>query len=110
MGHIQQQLQLATLQGHSGMVKAVAISPDGKRIISGSNCKGKTVKIWDVASGCCDATLQGHNSDLCFVVVSPDSKKILSGGADNIAVKVWRFAGGRCDATLALQCAMIFLS
>ena len=92
------------------MVKAVAISPDGKKIISGS--KGQDCQdMGRCGQWCrCDAALQGHNSDLRFVVVSPDGKKIVSGGADNIVVKLWSFAGGCCDATLALQCAVIFLS
>jgi WD40 repeat protein len=34
-----------TLAGHSGGVRSVAISADGKRVVSGSD--DKTVKIWD---------------------------------------------------------------
>ena len=41
--------QVRTLAGHSGSVRSVAISADGKRVVSGS--KDTTVKIWDVETG-----------------------------------------------------------
>ena len=37
-----------TLREHSGPVWSVAYSPDGKRIVSGSN--DKTVKVWDFSA------------------------------------------------------------
>ena len=41
--------QVCTLTGHKGNVICVAFSPDGKRIVSGSeDC---LVKIWDVEKG-----------------------------------------------------------
>ncbi|MFN6478115.1 serine/threonine-protein kinase [Nostoc sp. DedQUE07] len=38
-----------TLKGHSSMVHAIAISPDGQFIASGSN--DKTIKLWQVSTG-----------------------------------------------------------
>ena len=38
--------QVLTLAGHSDYVTSVAISADGKRVVSGS--QDETVKIWDV--------------------------------------------------------------
>ena len=36
-----------TLKGHSRGVSSVSFSPDGKRIVSGSN---DTLKVWDISS------------------------------------------------------------
>ena len=44
---------------------ACEFAPDGKIIVSGSY--DKTLKIWDVASGKCQATLEGHRY-LCWFV------------------------------------------
>ena len=35
---------VATLKGHSDRVNGVAISPDGRRVVSGSN--DRTLKLW----------------------------------------------------------------
>ena len=41
---------MRTLAGHSDRVLSVAISADGKRVVSGGSWD-KTVKIWDVEMG-----------------------------------------------------------
>ena len=46
---------LKTLGKHSGIVVSVSYSPDGTKIISGSD--DKTIKIWDANTGQCLKTL-----------------------------------------------------
>jgi WD40 repeat protein len=45
------------LQGHTGGVPGVALSGDGRLVVSGSY--DGTVKLWEVSSGACLRTLRG---------------------------------------------------
>ncbi len=83
--------------GHSMLVESVAISPDGKTIVSGS--KDDTIKIWDIQSGECLNTLEGHSSLVSSVAISPDGKTIVSGSGDE-TIKVWDIQSGECLKTL----------
>jgi hypothetical protein len=42
---------LRTLEGHIGAVEDVNITPDGRRVVSGS--EDKTLRVWDMESGKC---------------------------------------------------------
>jgi WD40 repeat protein len=88
---------LRTLTGHELTVSAVAFSPDGTRIVSGSF--DTTVKVWDAASGAELATLRGHGFWWVWAVAfSPDGTRIVSGSK---TVKVWDAASGAELATLS---------
>jgi WD40 repeat protein len=80
-----------TLRGHSGSVISVAFSPDGKRLVSGS--QDKTVKMWDAQTGREILTLKGHTDSVMSVGFSPDGKRLASGSADGI--KVWDVQTGQ---------------
>ena len=48
-GFQKQQNILLELRGHTGAVRSVGFSPDGTRIVSGS--EDKTIRIWDANTG-----------------------------------------------------------
>ena len=52
----------------------MAFSPDGKRIVSGSD--DNTVKVWDARTGQEVLTLKGHTDGVISVAFSPDGKRI----------------------------------
>ena len=86
-----------TLRGHSGSVVSVAVSPDGRRIVSGS--RDKTVKIWDAQTGEVALTLEGHSGGVSFVAFSPDGKRIASASYDG-TVRFWDATTGDQTRTL----------
>ncbi|MEG3950253.1 hypothetical protein QUA02_13965, partial [Microcoleus sp. SVA1_A4] len=76
---------LQTLAGHTDGIKAVAIAPDGKRVISASG--DKTLKIWDIKSGTELRTLIGHTGEVWGVAIAPDGKTAISASGDKL--KIW---------------------
>jgi len=65
---------LFTYGGHSAEVRAVAWSPDGKRIASAGS--DNTVQIWNAVDGGLVFTYQGHSAVVDAVAWSPDGKRI----------------------------------
>jgi WD40 repeat protein len=85
-------LWLRSLEGHTHWVLAVAVSPDGRTIVSGSH--DRTVKVWEAESGRLLRSLEGHTGGVNAVAVSPDGRTIVSGSLDR-TVKVWEAQSGR---------------
>ena len=69
-------------------VTAVAVSPDGKYVVSGS--RDMTMRLWDVAGGKEILKLGDYTSAISSVSISPDCKRIVSGSRD--VVRVWDVA------------------
>ncbi|EDN69616.1 WD-40 repeat protein [Beggiatoa sp. PS] len=74
------------LTGHSGDVNAVAFSPNGRIIASGSN--DNTVKLWEVNTGKEISTLSETKDDVLTVAFHPDGYLIAAGGNDQ-TIHLW---------------------
>jgi len=82
----------APLAGHSGWVRSVAFSPDGKTLASGAAYPDNTVILWDVASRQqVGAPLAGHGHTVYSVAFSPDGQTLASGAEDNTVI-LWDVA------------------
>jgi WD40 repeat protein len=76
----------AILTGHTGSVRSVAFSPDGKRILT--NSADGTARLWDSETGQAMVILKLHTNRDVRVAFFPDGKRILTRSADG-QVTVW---------------------
>jgi WD40 repeat protein/serine/threonine protein kinase len=79
------------LAGHASKVEALALSPDGKTLVSGSS--DSTLILWDFASGSLLHKLEGHADKIQDVAFSPDGQYVLSAAEDSTLI-LWDVASG----------------
>ena len=81
--------------GHSTSVSSVAISPNGKYVVTGSH--DSTAILWDAASGKQIRTLLGHNNWVHGVAFSGDGKYVVTGASrmNDDGVILWETVSGK---------------
>jgi WD40 repeat protein/sterol desaturase/sphingolipid hydroxylase (fatty acid hydroxylase superfamily) len=80
------------LAGHSRAVLAVAISPDGKSIVSAA--EDGAIKVWDIATAKEVISIKAPARAIRSVVMSPDGKQVLAGCPDG-KVRAWDIRTGQ---------------
>ena len=81
-----------TLAGHTHDVIALAFSPDGKWLASGS--RDNTAILWDVSTGAHRHVLRAHKGHVWGLAFSPDNLRLATGSHDGTA-RVWEVETGR---------------
>jgi WD40 repeat protein len=76
----------AILRGHTGSVLSVALTSDGRRMVSGSS--DGTVRLWEIESATERAVLRGHTAAVNGVAISSDGRRIVSASNDK-TVRIW---------------------
>jgi eukaryotic-like serine/threonine-protein kinase len=92
VGGTQLGLTLYTYRGHTDRVNAIAWSPDGTYVVSGS--ADKTVQVWNTFTGDQVFTYYGHSDTVNSVAWSPDGTRIASASSDS-TVQVWDATTGQ---------------
>jgi WD40 repeat protein len=83
---VEKRRERAVLRGHTGPLAAVAFSPDGATVATGS--WDQTVRLWDVASGREKASFKWPIGRVYSLAYAPDGLRLAAGG-DTGAVVVW---------------------
>jgi len=86
----------ASLKGHTDRVNSVAITPNGKRILSAS--EDKTIRVWDAQTGQELTILEGHKKGVMEITVLSDGQKAVS-GSDDKTLKLWDINSVKCIKT-----------
>ena len=86
-----------TLKGHENVVAALAFSPDGRQIFSGS--ADKTAILWDVATGRQLRRLAAHAEPVGSVAFSKDGRSVVT-GSDDESIRLWDAANGKMIAEM----------
>ncbi len=83
--------QLREYTGHTGPVIDLAVTADGKSLITGGD--DKTVRVWDVTTGRQVRAFQGHSTRVLAVTIRSDGRQIASAGEDG-AIRLWDLSPG----------------
>jgi WD40 repeat protein len=84
--------ELVRFVGHTEESRSLALSPDGRRLLSAS--RDRTIRLWDAATGKELRKFEGHTSMVRRAVFTPDGKRIVSVSQDK-TLRIWDVETGK---------------
>ena len=89
-------------RGHIGVIRGLALSPDGKVLASGG--VDRTLRTWDTATGK-ELTCRPNAGPVLSVAFSPDGKTLAAGCSDSM-ITLWEATPATADVVLAYGAEM----
>lgn len=89
---------IQTFSGHGDAITSLAVSRDGKFLVSGS--RDRTLKFWNLRVGEVFSTLTKHATGVSAIALSLDGQLLASGG-ENGAILLWDLKQGSLLRSLA---------
>lgn len=77
---------LRPFEGHLGIIRCLAVSPDGRFAATGAD--DRTVRVWRIADGAEMHCFRGHTGTPLAVCFTPDGTGVISAGADQ-TIRHW---------------------
>ncbi len=84
--------RLGKPEGHLASIKCLSFSPDGEKLLSGSD--DGSVLVWDVGTGRVLKRFEGHTGFVGGCAFFPDGERVASGDAEG-QVALWSIQGDR---------------
>jgi len=80
---------VSVLEGHTGVVRAVAFNADGTLLATGGD--DGSILLWNTATGRLSGTLAGHAGEVLALAFHPNGKTLASAGSDQQVI-IWTIA------------------
>ena len=80
--------QVAAFKAHDHFANALAFSPDGHSLVTGSGTE-QTISRWDTHTWGKTGELQGHRNGIWGLAFTPDGRELISASRDH-TVRFWR--------------------
>jgi WD40 repeat protein len=85
--------QIRVLGEESRETFALALSPDGKRLITGGAAVGDKLRVWDFATGTVVMSALGDQNGVYHLALSPEGQTFATAGVDG-NVYLWKMENG----------------